>query len=182
MAAFRTGEIQFLIATDVMSRGIDVVGLSHVINFDLPQDIESYVHRIGRTGRIGRDGIAISFSTPEQGGLLTDIEVMINRLIDQDEVPGGPWYTPVRRSERTADVTAGAADVAREATQVLRNDDGWGIDEQDLEGGKLGVAAGEAPPRDVDAPAGGPAGAPAGSPAAKKPLFGKRGKRYSDRL
>ena len=73
MAAFRTGEIKFLIATDVMSRGIDVEGLSHVINFDLPQDIESYVHRIGRTGRIGRDGIAISFVTPEQGGLLTEI-------------------------------------------------------------------------------------------------------------
>jgi len=178
MAAFRTGEIKFLIATDVMSRGIDVEGLSHVINFDLPQDIESYVHRIGRTGRIGRDGIAISFSTPEQGGLLTDIEVMINKLIDQDEVPGGPWYTAVRRSERTADVTVGNADVARAATQVLRNDDGWGIDEQDLAGGKLGVAPGEEPPRDPDAPP----GAPTGAPAAKKPVFGKRGKRYTDRL
>ena len=56
-------------------------------------DIENYVHRIGRTGRIGRDGIAISFATPEQGGLLTDIEMMINRLIEQDEIPGD-WYTP----------------------------------------------------------------------------------------
>jgi hypothetical protein len=70
-----------------------------------------------------------------------------------------------------------AADVARVAAQTLRNDDGWGIDEQDLEGGKLGVAPGEAPPRDPDGPAAGPTGAP----AAKKP-FGKRGKRYSDRL
>ena len=175
-AAFRTGAIQYLIATDVMSRGIDVEGLSHVINFDLPVDIESYVHRIGRTGRIGRDGIAISFSTPEQGSLLTDIEVMINRLIDQDEVPGGPWYTATRRSERTADVSTGTADVAREAAQVLRNDDGWGIDEQDLEGGKLGVAPGEAPPRDPED------GPPAAAPGAKKPLFGKRGKRYSERL
>ena len=60
MAAFRTGDIRYLIATDVMSRGIDVTGISHVINFDLPQDIESYVHRIGRTGRIGKDGVAIS--------------------------------------------------------------------------------------------------------------------------
>src|SRR5207244_1047827 len=57
MAAFRTGDIRYLIATDVMSRGIDVTGISHVINFDLPQDIESYVHRIGRTGRIGKDGV-----------------------------------------------------------------------------------------------------------------------------
>src|SRR5207244_5800413 len=54
MAAFRTGEIKYLLATDVMSRGIDVVDISHVINFNLPLDIESYVHRIGRPGRIGR--------------------------------------------------------------------------------------------------------------------------------
>ncbi|MFO0822003.1 MAG: hypothetical protein U0792_02615 [Gemmataceae bacterium] len=51
-------------------------------------DIENYVHRIGRTGRIGRDGIAIAFATPEQGGLLTDIESMINRLIEPDQIPG----------------------------------------------------------------------------------------------
>src|SRR6476620_12123211 len=83
MAAFRTGEIKYLIATDVMSRGIDVNDLSHVINYDLPMDIENYVHRIGRTGRIGKDGIAISFASPEQGDILTDIEVMINRLIER---------------------------------------------------------------------------------------------------
>ncbi|HEX4613731.1 MAG TPA: DEAD/DEAH box helicase [Urbifossiella sp.] len=174
MAAFRTGEIKFLIATDVMSRGIDVSDLSHVINFDLPQDIESYVHRIGRTGRIGRDGIAISFSTPEQGSLLTDIEVMINRLIDQDEVPGGPWYTSVRRSDRKADPDAGVVEAAKVANEV-RDASGWGIDEADLAGGKLGVAEGEAPPRDPDAP-------PAGQPPVKKPVMGKHRRRYTDRL
>src|SRR6185312_13744885 len=96
MAAFRVGKIKFLIATDVMSRGIDVSDISHVINYDLPQDIESYVHRIGRTGRIGKDGIAISFVTPEQGGQLTDIELMINKLIDHDNIPGREWYTSRR--------------------------------------------------------------------------------------
>jgi ATP-dependent RNA helicase DeaD len=88
MAGFRTGQITFLIATDVASRGIDVQGITHVINYDLPTDIENYVHRIGRTGRIGKDGVAIAFVTPEQGGLLTDIEMVINKLIDEDKIDG----------------------------------------------------------------------------------------------
>src|SRR5581483_1399760 len=117
MAAFRTGEIHYLIATDVMSRGIDVTDITHVINYDLPQDIESYVHRIGRTGRIGKDGIAISFVTPEQGQLLTDIEVMINRLIEKDEIPG-QWYTPSKRTEERARVIEQPADIAEQVARV----------------------------------------------------------------
>ncbi|MCZ2344217.1 MAG: DEAD/DEAH box helicase, partial [Bacteroidales bacterium] len=97
MAGFRAAKIHYLIATDVASRGIDVSGISHVINFDLPNDIENYVHRIGRTGRIGKDGVAISFVTPEQGGHLTDIEMTINRLIDEDKCEGFSAYTPRRR-------------------------------------------------------------------------------------
>src|SRR5438552_674507 len=122
MAAFRTGEIRCLIATDVMSRGIDVTDITHVVNYDLPQDIESYVHRIGRTGRIGKDGIAISFVTPEQGGLLTDIEVMINKLIDRDEIPGD-WYTPRRvppKPEHSAQPIHPPPEQA-----VQRDEEGW---------------------------------------------------------
>ena len=100
MAGFRTGKIKYLIATDVVSRGIDVNGISHVINYDLPMDIENYVHRIGRTGRIGRDGIAISFVTPEQGGQLTDIEMMINKLIDRDGHRGLRVAHPPRAAGR----------------------------------------------------------------------------------
>ena len=88
MAGFKSGKVKTLIATDVASRGIDVSDISHVINYDLPGDIENYVHRIGRTGRIGKDGIAIAFVTPEQGGHLTDIEMAINRLIDEDHMEG----------------------------------------------------------------------------------------------
>lgn len=88
MAGFRSGQITYLIATDVASRGIDVQGITHVINYDLPVDIENYVHRIGRTGRIGKNGVAIAFVTPEQGGVLTEIEIVINRLIDQDKIEG----------------------------------------------------------------------------------------------
>ena len=94
MAGFRAGKIHYLIATDVASRGIDVSGISHVINFDLPTDLENYVHRIGRTGRIGKDGVAISFVNPEQGGTLTDIEMTINRLIDEEKFDDFEAYRP----------------------------------------------------------------------------------------
>jgi ATP-dependent RNA helicase DeaD len=169
MLAFRKGEIKYLIATDVMSRGIDVEGLSHVINFDLPIDIENYVHRIGRTGRIGRDGIAISFATPEQGGLLTDIEVMINRLIERDEIPGD-WYTP-RKIETVPDVPPPPP------PEVKRDEHGWGVEDDAGSLDKLGTAPGEAPPPDegfrADAPA---------APATRKPVFGRPRRRYSERL
>jgi ATP-dependent RNA helicase DeaD len=97
MAGFRAAKVKYLIATDVASRGIDVTGISHVINYDLPNDIENYVHRIGRTGRIGRDGVAIAFVTPEQGPHLTQIEITINRLIEEDRIEGFQAYTPRKR-------------------------------------------------------------------------------------
>ncbi len=97
MAAFRTGRVKFLIATDVASRGIDVTGISHVINYDMPNDLENYVHRIGRTGRIGRDGVAIAFVEPEEGEQLTPIENMINRLIEEERNQGFEAYTPRKR-------------------------------------------------------------------------------------
>jgi ATP-dependent RNA helicase DeaD len=166
MAAFRTAEIKYLIATDVMSRGIDVEGLSHVINYDLPIDIENYVHRIGRTGRIGRDGIAISFATPEQGGLLTDIEVMINRLIERDGIDGN-WYTPRRVVATTPTAPPPPP------PEVKRDEHGWGVEDDFGPIEKLGTAPGETPPSDPDMP-------PAAGP--KKPVFGKSRRRYSDRL
>jgi len=172
MAAFRTGEIKYLIATDVMSRGIDVEGLSHVVNYDLPIDIENYVHRIGRTGRIGRDGIAIAFATPEQGGLLTDIELMINRLIERDEIPGD-WYTSRRVSSPTSPPPA-------PPPPVKRDEHGWGVEDDLGPIEKLGTAPGEAAPTDDPfAPPSPDAGA---APQAKKTVFGKSRRRYSDRL
>jgi ATP-dependent RNA helicase DeaD len=80
----RSGTIQLLVATDVVGRGIDVSTISHIINFDLPQDCDDYVHRVGRTGRMGRDGIAFSFVTKDEGEQLTDIELRINRLLIRD--------------------------------------------------------------------------------------------------
>src|SRR5262249_47771941 len=86
MQGFRDGKITFLVATDVVGRGIDVRNISHVINYDVPEDPENYVHRIGRTGRLGADGVAIAFVTPEQGERLTNIEVFINRQVEQEQM------------------------------------------------------------------------------------------------
>ncbi len=73
---FRSGRARVLVATDIAARGIDVTGISHVINFDLPAQAEDYVHRIGRTARAGAAGIAISFCDPSERGALRAIERM----------------------------------------------------------------------------------------------------------
>lgn len=77
LAAFKGGEIRVLVATDIAARGIDVDNISHVINYDLPNEPESYVHRIGRTARAGTGGIAFSFCDETEGNLLRDIEKVI---------------------------------------------------------------------------------------------------------
>jgi ATP-dependent RNA helicase DeaD len=94
MKRFRDGSVAFLVATDVVGRGIDVTGISHIINYDLPEDPENYVHRIGRTGRMGKDGVAIAFVTREQGEELTRIEQFINKQIDVDRIEGFETVAP----------------------------------------------------------------------------------------
>jgi ATP-dependent RNA helicase RhlE len=74
LAQFDRGRIKVLVATDIVARGIDVEGISHVINYDMPNDKESYVHRIGRTARAGAEGIALSFCAAEEVPILKDIE------------------------------------------------------------------------------------------------------------
>jgi ATP-dependent RNA helicase DeaD len=88
MKRFRAGEVKILVATDVVGRGIDVSGISHIINYDIPQSSDDYVHRVGRTGRMGREGVAYTFVTTEEGGELTRIEILINRLLKHDEIEG----------------------------------------------------------------------------------------------
>lgn len=84
---FKEGSLEFLVATDVAARGIDVENISHVINYDLPQDTEYYVHRIGRTGRANKDGIAYSLVTPREYILLKQIEKYTKSKIKRKEVP-----------------------------------------------------------------------------------------------
>jgi ATP-dependent RNA helicase RhlE len=87
IAAFKSGEMPVLIATDIAARGIDIPGVSHVVNFDLPDVPEQYVHRIGRTARAGADGIAIAFCSPDERGNLRDIERTTRKKIDVAPLP-----------------------------------------------------------------------------------------------
>jgi len=92
MAAFKSGECTLLVATDIASRGIDVDGVGHVFNFDLPNEAESYVHRIGRTARAGRDGVAVAFCEESEGSYLRQIEKLIGFEIPVDE--DHEWHEP----------------------------------------------------------------------------------------
>ncbi|MDB5056047.1 MAG: helicase [Bacilli bacterium] len=87
MNEFKRGEFRYLVATDVAARGIDIENITHVINYDLPLEKESYVHRIGRTGRAGKTGTAISFVTPHEDKFLADIEGYIGFEIRRRDVP-----------------------------------------------------------------------------------------------
>lgn len=89
MGRFREKSIQLLIATDVAARGIDVQGITHVINYELPDDAEVYTHRSGRTGRAGRSGISISIVTPKEMYRLRQIEKMLNTKFHKLDIPSG---------------------------------------------------------------------------------------------
>jgi ATP-dependent RNA helicase RhlE len=84
LALFRSGALRVLVATDIAARGLDIPGVSHVINYELPDEPESYVHRIGRTARAGREGVAIAFCSPDEREQLRDIEKIIGMHIPVD--------------------------------------------------------------------------------------------------
>ena len=98
LSRFREGSLQILVATDVASRGIDVSDISHVINYDLPNVPEVYVHRIGRTGRAGQGGIAIAFCDENEGEYLRDIEKTIRQSIPVNEEH--PFHSPKAQSKK----------------------------------------------------------------------------------
>ena len=99
MKGFRGGKFNVLVATDVASRGIDVGGVTHVINYDVPDDPEAYVHRVGRTARMGAAGRAFMFVAPDQGQELTKIEALINMEIPPGKI-GGFEPRPAPRESR----------------------------------------------------------------------------------
>lgn len=114
MERFRRHQIQVLVATDLAARGIDVSAISHIINYDIPMDSQNYVHRIGRTARMGAKGTAITFVTSEQGKELTAVEKLINRQIPRRTVPefvASAGRPPMERSR--------PAPVSRYQTPVL---------------------------------------------------------------
>ncbi|MFH1361352.1 MAG: DEAD/DEAH box helicase [bacterium] len=98
---FKRGKYRILVATDIAARGIDVKEIELVINFDLPDDAENYVHRIGRTGRANHEGRAISLATPDQRGSVRDIEKIMQKALpiaQHPEFPGASFYKPSVRS------------------------------------------------------------------------------------
>jgi len=87
MARFRSGQVKVLVATDVAARGLDVEGITHVFNYDLPEEPETFVHRIGRTGRAGRTGIAISLARPSERRQVRQIEQFTHQEMSEGQVP-----------------------------------------------------------------------------------------------
>ncbi|MDA8172407.1 MAG: DEAD/DEAH box helicase [Nitrospiraceae bacterium] len=102
MRKFKKGEIDILVATDVAARGLDVPDVSHVINFSIPQDPEGYIHRIGRTGRAGKPGIAITLVTPRQYRQLRLIEQSAKTLIRKEKLPGKAEVEKARQDDLAA--------------------------------------------------------------------------------
>ena len=89
MGKFRKSGLKFLVATDVAARGIDVDDIEVVVNYDLPYVPEDYVHRIGRTARAGRDGVAVSFCSPAEKAFLSDVERLIRKRVHILPTPEG---------------------------------------------------------------------------------------------
>jgi len=106
IAQFRQGAIDILVATDVAARGLDVERVTHVINYDMPQDNETYVHRIGRTGRAGRSGVTILFVTPKESRLINSIERHTRQRIEKIAVPNDHMIQVARQQRFMANITA----------------------------------------------------------------------------
>jgi ATP-dependent RNA helicase RhlE len=157
LTGFREGKVRILVATDIAARGIDVPGISHVVNFDLPDEAESYVHRIGRTGRNGADGIAITLCDPTENSKLRQVERIIRMKLpvaashlDQPD--------PVRpRSEQHAPRPEAAND-----------------DREAGEAGDRRPRNGQGKPKRFGGKPGGGKPFAAGKPGGKKPFRGKR--------
>ena len=122
---FRNGKVRVLVATDIAARGIDVDGITHVINFDLPNEPESYVHRIGRTARAGNEGIAISFCDAEERAFLRDIEKTIRQQVTVDaDHPFHAAHIAEGNRRGPAAAPAGGHGKARHHKADARNSDG----------------------------------------------------------
>ena len=121
LAGFKRGDVRVLVATDIAARGIDIKELSHVINYDLPNEPESYVHRVGRTGRAGLTGAAISFCATEERPYLRDIERLTKRRIDRPEEKGQDSRRhPLRETAEVSTTGRSGSVAAPENTETRR--------------------------------------------------------------
>ncbi|MEI8380932.1 MAG: DEAD/DEAH box helicase [Planctomycetota bacterium] len=126
MKQFRDGQIRLLIATDVMGRGIDVSGISHIINFDIPEDCDDYVHRIGRTGRLSSHetkGSAFTFVSLSEGDLLTNIEKRVDRMLEPYTVKGYEPHVSRPKRQHVDDLPS-----ARLSVTPVDDEEFWSLD------------------------------------------------------
>jgi ATP-dependent RNA helicase RhlE len=119
LEAFRSGKVSILVATNIAARGLDIEGISHVVNFDVPDEAEDYVHRIGRTARVQAEGVAWTLATPEDEGDVAAIEYLLAEKIERARLPGfdydvpaPDWAKPSARSIQRA-ATNGRGTIAR---------------------------------------------------------------------
>ena len=113
--AFTNGHVQVLVATDVAQRGLDIEGISHVVNYDVPQDADDYVHRIGRTGRAGASGTAVTFMAAHEIGLVRDIERVLGSELPRISLQGFDYESSFLESTRP---TAVAAKTSRSGSRM----------------------------------------------------------------
>src|SRR5690242_3963658 len=142
LTKLRHGGLRVLVATDVAARGIDVAGITHVINFDLPKFAEDYVHRIGRTGRAGAAGIAVSFASGKDGVNLKKIERFTGQRIVSHVVPG--LEPRVKPRTGVGDISRNAPNIAHKRTRSWTNDSGRGFSsgQRTRSGAKAGQRSG----------------------------------------
>ncbi len=144
----KSGKLDILVATDVAARGLDVERISHVVNFDIPTDTESYVHRIGRTGRAGRTGDAISFVTPRERGLVRAIERATRQELTEMQLPSVDEVNETRLSRFDDRITAALGESERVdrfrdiVAHYVRHHD---VPEVDVAAALAVVAQGESP-------------------------------------
>ncbi|ARO88404.1 ATP-dependent helicase [Nitrosospira lacus] len=131
LTKLRHGGLRVLVATDVAARGIDVSGITHVINFDLPKFAEDYVHRIGRTGRAGASGIAVSFASGKDGVNLKKIERFTGQRIDSHVIPG---LEPRFKPRPATGGARGTPSVAHKRNRTWANDNGQGTNTNNTNG------------------------------------------------
>ena len=104
---FRNGRIKILVATDIASRGIDILSISHVINYDMPESTEDYIHRIGRTGRIEKSGEALTLVTQDDAGKIRELEKILKKPLERVTLEGFDYakpehdHTPQPRRQRS---------------------------------------------------------------------------------
>jgi ATP-dependent RNA helicase DeaD len=142
MGAFRRGRLPILVATDVAARGIDIDNVTHVINFDMPQDVEYYIHRIGRTGRIGRRGEALSLVSPWEERQIKVLEQATGARISRVELPSDADLADRAVTGLCQQVKARLAEGGLEAYRAVADGLGASMDPLEVAAAALALAAG----------------------------------------